>query len=1472
MYRKLLLAGILFFPCIIITDITPLHRSKTAWSATPIFDFTKANHSNKKNKTTSTPFWETAKKNNNVDTAALKQSNWYATVIKNIEASEYEIKKDDKTGSYCAPNRQQQLRASFTYKSFTLQPRSEEQDWTLRMQLSGIYADKKLIAQPEENDLPIIGSNKIVFNNDDFTTEYINSKEGIRQNFIIQKEPAGKPQTINLKLQTNKNWYINKVHDKELHFAKIEGDQLNKKITYNSLKVWDANNKELNAKFIVNKKHTAFEIEVNTADAVYPITIDPLSSTPNSILDDCNQANANFGVSVASAGDVNGDGYSDVIIGAYTYDDVFTDEGRAFVYYGSATGLSSTPNSTPDDADQANAGFGFSVACAGDVNGDGYSDVIIGAWVYDDGVYTDEGRAFVYHGSASGLSNTPNSTPDDADQSEAFFGWSVASAGDVNGDGYSDVIIGAHQYDDNINENEGRAFVYHGSASGLSNTPNSTPDDADLNLAQFGYSVASAGDVNGDGFSDVIIGANLYDDGVNIDEGRAFVYHGSASGLSATPNNTPDDADQLYANFGTSVASAGDVNGDGYSDVIVGAYQFEDGGNVNEGRAFVYHGSATGLSATPNNTPDDADQVGANFGISVASAGDLNGDGYSDVIVGAWAYDDGGNIDEGRAYVYFGSATGLSATPNSTPDDADKASNWFATSVASAGDINGDGYSDVIIGAQGDNDCTSIGEGWAFIYHGSPDGLSVSSTWTAESNLAYSFYGVSVSSAGDVNGDGYSDVIIGAHQFSNGEAAEGKAYVYHGSATGLSLTPNWTAESNQAFAYFGVTVSCAGDVNGDGYSDIIVAATAFDNGETNEGRVFVYHGSPTGLSASANWTAESNQASAGLGVGVRGAGDVNGDGYADVIVGAPWYDNGNNDEGRAFVYHGSATGLSLTANWTAESNQDYANMGFTVGSAGDVNGDGYSDVITGAPWYDNGETDEGRTYLYYGSATGLSLTPNWTAESNQANANFGINISSAGDVNGDGFSDIIIGAHSYSNGESSEGRAFVYHGSVSGLSATANWTAESNQANANYAYGVSSAGDVNGDGYSDVIVGAYNYSNGESNEGRAYLYHGSTTGLSVSSNWTAESNQAGAQLGTHNGVACAGDVNGDGYSDVIVSAWSFNNGEEDEGKVFLYYGNANGGLKNNLRLYNTDLITPIGYYNVTEPNLFGAGLFSKSPLGRVKGKLVWEVKKQGGAFSGVPITNSTAYLGKQPSFTDLGIAGTELKYNVQKVGSKNNKIRTRVEYDKVTAITGQVYGPWRYPPGYTQGAHGMNSIPLPVKLNAFTGALISEKVNLQWSSSDDEYVSAYQIERSSNNSNFTAIGISNSVHQNNKTYHFTDNHPLKGSSWYRLKITDEYNRINYSRVIVIKNNSDAVSVYPTIISNGETINLQFKNSFTGSVEIQLINSSGASVFKKIITVNGSLLPVQLPSLPPGVYILSVWQNAERTVTKKIILR
>ncbi|MBK8553946.1 MAG: FG-GAP repeat protein [Ignavibacteria bacterium] len=144
---------------------------------------------------------------------------------------------------------------------------------------------------------------------------------------------------------------------------------------------------------------------------------------------------------------------------------------------------------------------------------------------------------------------------------------------------------------------------------------------------------------------------------------------------------------------------------------------------------------------------------------------------------------------------------------------------------------------------------------------------------------------------------------------------------------------------------------------------------------------------------------------------VSSAGDVNGDGYSDVIVGAPYFDNGQNDEGAAFVYHGSVTGLSTFSNWSAEGNQSLAYFGTSVSTAGDVNGDGYSDVIVGAYWFDNGHTQEGKAFVYHGSASGLSLTPNWSAEGNQAGTYYGNSVSSAGDVNGDGYSDVIVGAY-----------------------------------------------------------------------------------------------------------------------------------------------------------------------------------------------------------------------------------------------------------------------------------------------------------------------------------------------------------------------------------------------------------------------------------------------------------------------------
>ena len=188
----------------------------------------------------------------------------------------------------------------------------------------------------------------------------------------------------------------------------------------------------------------------------------------------------------------------------------------------------------------------------------------------------------------------------------------------------------------------------------------------------------------------------------------------------------------------------------------------------------------------------------------------------------------------------------------------------------------------------------------------------------------------------------------------------------------------------------------------------------------------------------------------------------------------------------------------LDSSWQAESNQATANLGYSVASAGDVNGDNYDDIIVGAYKYDNGQTDEGAVFVWYGSATGLgdngtTTNADWQAESNQASAQFGHSVASAGDVNGDNYDDIIVGASSYDKGQTNEGAVFVWYGSATGLGesgtpANADWQAESNQATAYLGHSVASAGDVNNDGYDEVIVGAYYYDNVESNEGAVFVF------------------------------------------------------------------------------------------------------------------------------------------------------------------------------------------------------------------------------------------------------------------------------------------------------------------------------------------------------------------------------------------------
>ncbi|MDP7136710.1 MAG: integrin alpha, partial [Candidatus Poseidoniia archaeon] len=293
------------------------------------------------------------------------------------------------------------------------------------------------------------------------------------------------------------------------------------------------------------------------------------------------------------------------------------------------------------------------------------------------------------------------------------------------------------------------------------------------------------------------------------------------------------------------------------------------------------------------------------FGRSVASAGDVNGDGYADVIVGAYFNDDGGNA-AGEAYVYHGSSSGLSATPDwSDQGEASSDYDYFGYSVASAGDVNGDGYADVIVGAYG-NDGAGSAAGEVYVYSfGVNAVLTAWEDWSDQGEAANDYFGVSVASAGDVNGDGYADVIVGAYGNDGADSAAGEAYVYYGSASGLSATPDWSDQGEAEDDYFGFSVASAGDVNGDGYADVVVGALYNDGAGSNAGEAYVYHGSASGLSATPDWSDQGEAASDAFGVSVASAGDVNGDGYADVIVGANGNDGAGSAAGEAYVYSGS---------------------------------------------------------------------------------------------------------------------------------------------------------------------------------------------------------------------------------------------------------------------------------------------------------------------------------------------------------------------------------------------------------------------------------------------------------------------------------------------------------------------------------------------------------------------------------------
>jgi hypothetical protein len=433
-------------------------------------------------------------------------------------------------------------------------------------------------------------------------------------------------------------------------------------------------------------------------------------------------------------------------------------------------------------------------------------------------------------------------------------------------------------------------------------------DAADDN---FGWSAADAGDVDGDGTRDMIVGA-IYNDGGGKDAGKAYVFRGGPAPTSARfVTMTGTTANEQFA---CSVDGAGDVNGDGYADVIVGARLNDLGGNASGG-AFIYFGGPAmdGVRDVSLRGEAAADWMGN----AVAGAGDVNGDGYGDVIVGA-PYNDRGGSAAGAAYLFFGGPA-MDAVPDviligEIHDDQ------FGWSVAGAGDIDGDGFADVVVGARmhcvdgGLCPGAAYARGRAYLFRGGP-AMDAIADVVFDGDAANDWFGQAVAGIGDVDGDGRDDVAVGAIYADtiaggNTLSSAGSVSVYFG-GNPMDGTRDALLAGDQADGQFGWAIAAAGDVNGDGRRDISATTHFFGTADiTGAGRVEVFSGGPA-ITRPPLATLVGEGSNVQLGQSIAGAELYGPDQPAVLIAGQVYSRDVGPGSGKAFVFAPFCVALSM---------------------------------------------------------------------------------------------------------------------------------------------------------------------------------------------------------------------------------------------------------------------------------------------------------------------------------------------------------------------------------------------------------------------------------------------------------------------------------------------------------------------------------------------------------------------------------
>jgi hypothetical protein len=929
--------------------------------------------------------------------------------------------------------------------------------------------------------------------------------------------------------------------------------------------------------------------------------------------------------SAAFAGDVNGDGFGDLILGR-------TATGHIAVIFGRRDGFADIADLTALDGVSGFRLDGVSnsavVASAGDVNGDGLDDLIIGD--------PQANKGYVVFGRTGGFAPIVDVAALSGSDGFGIVGGvtngvSVSSAGDINLDGFDDVVVGAH-----LNGNQrGFAAVIFGhdgpfpatvdtaffdEAEGFRFQGTRSDSDDDPWLGDWaGYRVAPAGDFNGDGFDDFMIGAagaNSSDSATNPiykDNGEVYLLFG---GAGAFPQNRSEidgtngiilrASNAEFSAFGRTLAPAGDVNGDGFADVIVGS-------SIG---AYVYLGA-------PSNLLGRFRIEGS--GIRVGPGGDVNGDGYDDMIVGAPASDVDGFAGVGVSYVVYGAIAFPAVIDPLSLDgvsgfrvEGEAAGQQSGMSVSAAGDINRDGFADLLIGAQRPSSGAAT-PAWVVFGAGVDVNLAAmrgDNGFRIEGEAQQGLLGDAVSGAGDVNGDGFADLIVGAY----GADDTGAAYVVFGgaggfgqrlAASGLDGANGFKLVGEGVHSGAGKSVSSAGDVNGDGFDDVLVVAPSLFSSMAYDGVAYVLFGKAGGFDADIDLAAldgadgfriNGDAQFGGFrgGLTVASTGDVNGDGLGDIVLGAPRaLSSIQGTRGAAYVVFGRQDGFSAEMNLSSLNGTNGFQLSGTLGdelgasvSAGDINGDGFDDLIVGASYSAAGGVAQGgAVYVVFGqrsgfaadlSVSGLNGANGFRIDSESAQAQIGFAVSAAGDVNADGFGDLIIGARRAGPAGAYSGASYVVFGvssfaadlDLSALTGANGFQINGKATGDQSGVDVSAAGDVNGDGFADLLIGARYADPGGPDSGQSYILFGKAerfganitlAGLNGASGYQLHGEAAGDRSGS--AVAAAGDVNGDGLADVIVGAENAGFNGSLSGSAYVVFGrgpteavNYTGGL------------------------------------------------------------------------------------------------------------------------------------------------------------------------------------------------------------------------------------------------------------------------------------------------------------------------